>query len=63
MAVVNRCTKCVLMTVTTCPLRDHAWEMFGLDGLEHCSMSDAIDRMLMSVKVGWKSLNGKKTCK
>lgn len=55
----NRCKRCKILDVTTCPLRDHAWQLFKWDGLESCAMGDAIDKMLIEVKVGWKSLNGK----
>ena len=47
------------MDVTSCPLMDYAWHMFKWEGLEHCEMGDAIDKMLIDIKVGWKSLNGK----
>ena len=59
MAIINRCKRCKIMDVTTCPLMDYAWHMFKWEGLENCEMGDAIDKMLIDIKVGWKSLNGK----
>jgi hypothetical protein len=55
----NRCSKCKILDVTTCPLKDHAWDMFGWDGLEVCAMGDAVDKMLLAIKIDGRFLNSK----
>jgi len=51
MAELNRCNKCKVLDVTTCPLRDHAWSMFNWEGLSSCAMGDAIDKLLIAIRV------------
>lgn len=55
----NRCDKCKLKDVTTCPLQEHAWEMFKWEGLQHCSMGDAIDKMILAIRVDNRFLNSR----
>ena len=53
----NRCNRCKVKDVTTCPLQDHALDMFGWDGLETCAMGDTIDKMITAIKVDNRFLN------
>ena len=54
--VRNRCSNCKLLEVTTCPLLAVAYQRHGWEGLQHCEMGDAIERLYREIKPPGKFL-------
>ena len=55
----NRCNKCKLEDVTDCPLREAGHRMHGWIGLKECAMGDAIDKMILAIKLDNRFLNSR----
>lgn len=55
----NRCGKCKISSITACPVRAQAFDIFGLDGLESCTMGDAVDKLVEAARIDGRFLNTK----